>query len=266
MNTVARVSRESTARFYTKAGEPCFEIPKKSGNGMKSPTIRDAREMELLPSVTHLIRTLNRPELNEWITEQCVLAVLTTPRKPGETDDEFVRRVLHEERIQDQEVERARKMGNQIHAALEDALNMGLSSSPNKAMAPYVDPVLQWRMKVGRVVWAERILVGEGYAGKADLLLDLEDINFLQLIDFKTTSRLPKASYHEHRLQTSAYAKAADNNKKPILHTANVYISTVDPGKFVVHCQDNWENTYNKGFKPLMELWQWMNGYNPNEQ
>ena len=58
---------------------------------------------------------------------------------------------------------------------------------------------------MGKVVWTEKVLVGEGYAGRADILVEGDGDLFLT--DFKTTGKLPKnGSYTEHLLQTSVPA------------------------------------------------------------
>lgn len=260
MSTNARIRTADSAHWYTQRGEPCFEIPKVSGDGMKSPTIADARKLNLLPSVTNILRILNRPELESWKTEQAVLAVLSSPRKEGESLDAFVHRILQEERVQDQESARARELGSRIHDSIELALN---GKSYDTDLAPFVDPVVEWQKKIGRLCWTEKILVGDGYAGRGDALMENDIFRALYLVDFKTTGRLPKESYPEHRLQTSAYAATIGNTADRRILTGNVYISTKDPGKFVVSTQDNWAETYVEGFEPLLKHWQWAHSYKP---
>lgn len=265
MATAARVLRSESAHWYTKTGHPCFEIPKKGGGGNRAPNVKDAREMHLVPSVTGVLKVINKPNLNSWKEEQAVLAVLSTPRKPGEALDEFVHRVLQKERVQEQEADKARKLGSDIHDAIEKAM---YNHAWDQKLAPYVEPIIKWRMSIGNVIWAEQILVGNGYAGKADLLMESEQFQALMLTDFKTTGTLPKASYDEHRLQTAAYAAAVKrgnpSDSRPIW-TTNVYISTKEPGQFVVHSQHDWMRTFLMGFKPILEYWQWANNYFPEE-
>ncbi len=264
MATVARVQRSAdSAHWYTRSGQPCFEIPKKGGGGMRSPNVKDAREMNLVPSVTGILGVINKPNLNSWKEEQAVLAVLSTPRKPGESLDAFVHRVMQVERVQEQEAAKARELGSAIHDAIEKALN---NRAWDHKLAPYVEPIIQWRMGIGNVVWTEKILVGNGYAGRADLLMESEQFNSLMLTDFKTTGTLPKESYKEHILQTAAYAaslkRGNPSDNRPIW-TTNVYISTKEPGKFRVHSQHDWMRTFLMGFKPILEYWQWEHNFMP---
>jgi len=115
---------------------------------------------------------------------------------------------------------------------------------------------------------SEIILVGDGYGGMSDLLMDCPEC--WRLFDYKTTKKLPeKGPWTEHKLQLAGYAQAfqqklvrAGSRLKPII-VANIYISTLTPGSFVVHEHEDWEGTYEKGFRPLVQHWQWMTGYVP---
>lgn len=264
MTTNARVHTEESSHWYTPDGRPFFEIAKKDGSGMRAPTIADARKLGLLPSVTSILKVIDKPNLNEWKTEQAVLAVLTTPRKKGEELGDFVHRVFHVEHIQDEEARRAREVGVQIHDALEAAAS---GREWDKSLQAFVNPVMDWINATGKVVWTEKVLVSRDYAGRGDMLLSNETMGMNLLTDFKTCSKLPERdSYVEHRLQTSAYtaALAKEGNTGDLRYnTCNVYISTKKPGDIAVFTQDNWAETFTEGFLPLLWYWQWLNHYTP---
>lgn len=225
---------------------------------MKKTTLADARELNLLPSVTTILKVLNKPALNAWLVEQSVNAVLTTPRLPGEQLDAFVQRVLHSERVQDEEAQIARDKGTAIHDAIEACLN---GRPFDAAWKPYVEAVLPVVAGLGSIVWTEKILVGDGYAGRADILLETE--RNITLLDFKTSSKMPKESYPEHKCQSSAYAKTLGNVADKHIITGNLYISTVMPGATALSLQEDWPYNYEEGFVPAMRLWQYLNGYRP---
>lgn len=227
---------------------------------MKVPTLADARKLDLVPSVTNVISLLNKPELNNWKTEQAVLAVLSTPRADNEQLDEFVHRVLSVERVHEEEAKRAREIGTQIHDAIDKAIT---GMEYDRSLEAFVRPIVEWVKTTGRVVWTEKILVGDGFAGRADALLENELLNALMLVDFKTTSRIPKESYIEHRLQTAAYASTLGNTGNKRAVTCNVYISTKTPGDYSVSTQDDWPETFRNGFVKLLDFWQWSKGYWP---
>lgn len=84
------------AHWYKRDGEPLHSVL--SGRGEPRPTtLRDARKLGLLPSVTNILGVINKPELVEWKMTQAVLAALTLPRLEGEGEDAFARRVVDDE-------------------------------------------------------------------------------------------------------------------------------------------------------------------------
>lgn len=257
MTTIANKKTADSSHWYYTNGEPCYELPKKDGSGMKVPTLADARKLGLLPSVTTILKILHKQALVDWLIEQAVLAVMTTPRQPAEADDAFIERVLHGERVQDQESQAARDRGTQIHAALEA---MFVGDPVDRDILPWVVPVYAALSKRGEVMGVEKCLVGDGYAGKLDLQLQSPD-GIMWLYDYKTTKKLPdKAAWPEHRLQLSAYGAALASFG---WRAANVYISTVEQGKFIILEHQNEADTFENGFMPLLHHWQWSTGYRP---
>lgn len=261
MSTAARIYTAFNARFYYPDGSPCIEVPKAKGGGVTAPTIAHARKLKLLPSVTTIINILDKPNLVTWKIEQGVLAVETTPRLEGEQLDAFIHRVLHVEKVHEQEMQQARDLGTDIHDALANAMTEQVW---DRSLSTYVEPVLEWQRQTGKVLWTEKALVGKGYAGRSDALLETQG---LLLVDFKTTSKPPeKESWDEHRLQTSAYATALGNTGDKRLITCNVYISTKEPGNIAVFTQHDWADTYVNGFEPLLRYWMWANQYWPGKE
>lgn len=257
MNTNARTSSPDGSHWYRPDGTPCYEVPYADPRkGNRPTTLADARKLGLLPSVTTILRSLHKQALVDWLIEQACLAVLTSPRKDGEELDAFVERILNVERVQDQEAEAAKDRGTLMHAALESAFG-GQPVEPE--VWPWVEPAFVDIGKRGKAIGTEVIVCGVGYAGKIDLCQETD--REVWLWDWKTTKKLPTGSaWPEHRLQLAAYAKAWARGDKPI-RTGNVYISTVNQGEFCVCEHDDWQATYESGFKPLVNVWQWLNNY-----
>lgn len=261
MTTAAKVTSRSSSRWYWPDGTPCYELKKKTSEGTKQPTLTDARQLGLLPSVTTILKILHKPNLQDWLIEQAVLAVMTTPQRDGETRDEFVHRVLTVDRVQDQEADAAADRGKLIHDALEKAVK---NEEYPASLLMYVSPVLSVVRQLGRVVWTEKHLVGDGYAGRADILL--QDEHTLTLLDFKTAKTMPKKqSWSEHMLQTAAYAQTLGNTESNRIVTGNIYISTTTPGEVALFLQSDWQLTYANGFRKLVDYWQWVNAYCPGK-
>lgn len=256
--TAARPTQSDSAHWYSCDGIPCYTQIAKSTGQPRPTTLADARKQNLLPSVTTLLRVLNKPALNDWITEQAVLAVLTTPRLPNEPDDQFVQRVLHTERIQDQESQKARDLGTDIHAALEARFT---GAQLDESLIPWIQPAYEAVTKqCPTVVATEVVLVGNGYAGKCDLIAQDEQC-WEWIFDFKTTKKLPsKESYWEHKLQTAAYLQCRPNGRRH----ANVYISTLEQGQFVIHDNGDYAAPY-EAFRHLVRYWQIANNYTPEQ-
>jgi hypothetical protein len=257
--------------WYTTDAQPAYEIPAKTTGKMRAVTLKDARELNLLPSVTTVLKVLHKEALVNWLIEQAVLAVVTTPRKEGEGDDAFIERVLHTEKVQDQETRMAADKGTRIHDALEGYFQ---GQEVPEDLKAFVMPPAEEIASRGALVATERVLVGDGFAGKTDLILEPSG-EYWELLDYKTTKKIPDpkkgGAWLEHRLQLAAYAKAwedmmatAGEPSRPI-RTGNVYISSVNPGEFVVCMHEDWQTTYFEGFAPLVTYWQFCNNYRPKQ-
>lgn len=281
MTTVARTFAEKTAQFYMPNGDPLYEVPYADpSKGMRRATLADARKVGALPGVTAILRCLARPELQNWITEQAVLAVLTSPRKKDpatgefEADDVFVHRVLQVEKVQEQERDLAADLGHKLHELFTGYFRgEEVKSSP---LWPRIEPAVKAVAEIGNFVASEKVLIGEGYGGRTDLILETDALWWMW--DIKTTKTLPKPdksgkvkAWDEHVLQLAAYAaalwkslKGAGMTSKPI-RTANCYVSTVETGKYVLaYNPPDWEADY-RCFEHILRVWQYLNKYCPQE-
>ena len=61
--------------WSTRDGRPCYEVQAKNGS-MRPATLRDARTMSLVPSVTAIIRCASAPGLELWKQQQVLHAAL----------------------------------------------------------------------------------------------------------------------------------------------------------------------------------------------
>ena len=156
----------------------------------------------------------------------------------------------------------AKALGTAVHDAIEKALNAIPQELLSEQVTACVAPALVAVDELGKVVFTERTLIGEGYAGKTDCVVENDE--FITVIDFKTTGakKLPKESYDEHRYQLAAYAKALGNTGNKRIRTANIYISTVRPGEIAACINDEWQEDW-LTFKLILELWGRINNYKP---
>lgn len=239
--------------WYTKSGEAMHWVEKASGGGTRPTTIADGRKLSLLPSVTTILATLHKEALVQWLCRNAAVAAVTTPRAPGEELDAFVERVLSMDA--GDESRKARDFGTTVHDEIESVLN---GNPVKEHLSAYVNPVIEIVRELGAVQFTEKVVVGDGYAGKLDCLIRNQGL--LTVVDFKTAGKIPKKSYTEHRMQMAAYAKAIGNTDYERIRTANIYISTKQPGEVVVSIQDEWERDWS-AFSHLLKCWQIMNDY-----
>lgn len=251
--TIARPTEIGGSHFYYPDGRPCYEVPKANGAGTRKTNVGDARKLGLLPSPTTILKQLAKPQLDLWKQEQACLAVLTSPRREGEALDDFVYRVLHAEREQDAERDAAADEGTAIHNAIE----LALSGQPyDQKYEPHVEAVRERLAILGRVVFTEKILVGDGYAGRTDCGLENDDE--IIVVDFKGCKQLPREPYVEHRMQIAAYCAALGNTGDKIVSGLVVYIDRNTPGLNAVHMISDWSIDYQK-FKCLLAYWKLAN-------
>jgi RecB family exonuclease len=135
-------------------------------------------------------------------------------------------------------------------------------------MRRWIEPAYKYLTSIieGARVETEVTVVGNGYAGRIDL--KIKRGNCVVIVDFKTCKAIPKEPYTEHSLQLAAYARAVwrDSGIDDVsIKTMNLYISTLKEGEFVAYQNPPWAETYLRGFRPLVQFWQWQNSYVPNQ-
>src|SRR4249919_1542933 len=79
--------------WYDRNGKPCYQQATQKG-GVRPTDLRDGRKLGLVPSVTTVLSVLAKDALTTWKVKQGILAALTLTRRPGESDDDFLARVL----------------------------------------------------------------------------------------------------------------------------------------------------------------------------
>ena len=256
-NQTKKVIASESAHWYTKDGEPCYEVENMSNGGMRPTTLRDAKKLDLVPSVTSVLPLLSRPGLEAWKQNQILLSAATIPEKVAELGaDKWAELVLADAQEQ---AEAARQLGTDIHTAIEKALRDGtISGEYETYVAPVIQEMLDRNLLVNRKMehsFAHPI----GFGGKIDFHNDIV------LIDFKTKEFTKedlagnkKLAWDEMCWQLAAYRFGI---QEPRLHCFNVFISTSEPGLFSFH---EWsEEELSKGlsiFLKTLELWKIIKG------
>lgn len=162
-----------------------------------TPDLRHARKLGLCRGVTSIIKLAHKHQLVEYQVKQGIMCALTLTRKSGETDTEFVARVLEDSRRQ--AIEDANR-GTEIHCAIERCMR---GERWDDALDPWVDGFRQvLDGAFGAQSWrAEQVAVSElGYGTKCDLHCD----GIVLDIKTKSGSVLDQQLYREHYEQLAA--------------------------------------------------------------
>jgi hypothetical protein len=263
----------SGSHWYSLDGKPCHTVPTKDGGDTRNTTLRDARKLNLLPSVTNIIGILDKPQLTKWKMREVAKAAIAIPGPQGEEPVErFADRAIEAAMSQ---VSDAADLGTKIHNAIENLMR-GSAEEPSAEMQPYVKPVLDWMRKVGvKVTHSEIVLVNavHGFAGRVDALFTWgePDAPNMGILDYKTTKTKPDQkveAYDEHALQMAAYAAThygAEYLNRVV--AANIFISTTEPGRIEVvkHDKERLVEAY-EAFTQMCAIWRFRKGYDPRPE
>lgn len=262
------VTPQTSSHWYMPDGTPMHTVPMKTDpSKTRDVNLGDARKLGLFPSVTNIIRILEKPQLNSWKEEQMVMAALTLPPVEGETIDERAKRVVRDAQ---QQVDDARKRGHFLHSACEMYLQTG-EPRPHDSVAELFAPFPDWAAKnISEVAYTEKTLVGDGYAGTTDLKADIRGYGW-RICDFK--SRKPYngkiRTYDEDGMQLAAYAHADLRDHGNILPEGvmSIFINSTAPEYPTVHdwAQDDQER-YWGAFLHCFGLWTLLKNYNPSSK
>jgi len=244
---------EST-HWYTLDGEPMYTVV--GSNGKERPTtLRDARKMSLVPSVTTILNVASKPALMQWMQRQVLMAALTLPKRDNEPEEEYIDRIIQDSKEQGKA---AADAGTDIHSAIQRYYETGVVVS-------HMEHVLACRGAIdkhfGNLAWkCEKSFAHDmGFGGKVDM--HSGDV----VIDIKTkefTDPKEVKPYDEHLMQLAAYRVGLGMvNAK----CANVFISRNKPG--LVHIHEWKDEELVKGwsmFSSLLSYWQEKNDYQPS--
>jgi hypothetical protein len=244
-------SSEST-HWYTRDGDPMYTVPSKKDGTPRNTTLRDARERNLVPSVTTILNIAAKPGLNVWLQEQAILAALTLPRGTEETESAWLKRVVQDSKAQARD---AADLGTEIHAAVQGFYE-GRKASAFPIHVQTCTKAIE--SHYGARNWiAERAFAHEmGFGGKVDMHTDGIVID-IKTKDFDDPAKV--AGYDEHLMQLAAYRVGLG---MPEARCANVFVSRTNADLAVVK---EWaEEDLARGwlmFTALLSFWQYKNQY-----
>lgn len=188
---------KESGHWYKQDGTPAYTIIGKNGKE-RNTTLRDAKKEGLLPSVTTIIKCAAAPGLENWKSQQVLMAALTTERKPDETEQDYISRIIADS--QEQSL-KARERGTLIHAYIQSGFE-GAAFDVDGSAKYYESARKTIDKECGVLPWVcEKPFATERYGGKIDLQ------NNQYIIDIKTTEKdlTDIKAWHEHHMQLAAY-------------------------------------------------------------
>lgn len=249
-----------SSHWYLKSGETFYTVERSDGKGIRDTTIRDAKKVGALYSVTTVTGQIRKEMLENWKLKQLMKAVSELPLwGQDESWENYQRRVFN--RYLDN-TNRYSKQGTEIHNKLEDYFTTyELQEEDMNQLSPAIEAVmsLDYDYLEPELSFASI----EGYGGKIDLILRKAD-GTTAILDFKTKQGddLNKTLYDDYPMQLAAYRQAID----PTADCYNLFISVTHPGVVRMHrweeedLQRGW-----KMFKSLLDYCKLANKYDPCE-
>lgn len=243
---VARASESQ--HWYDKSGKPMYTVAAKDGTS-RATTLRDARKMNLVPSVTTIMSAAAKPGLEAWKMNQMMMAALTLPRADGEPEEQFIERIQRDAKEQ---AKQAAERGTAIHEALEKFYE-GVMYQQYAEHQLGVDEAVRNHFGIQNWKTETAFACHYGYGGKLDL--HCEDGEGI-VLDFKTKEFTDPAKifmYDELPMQLAAYRMGLD---KTHARCANVFVSVTQPG--LVHIKEWTEEELQRGwhmFYALRQFW-----------
>ena len=263
-----RVEREvrmaiasESGHWYDMDGNPCYTVIAKNG-APRNTTLRDARKLSLVPSVTTVMQVKSKPGLSSWIEQQILMSAYTAPYSRKElSGEEWIKRVKEDAKKQ---VSDAAEFGTRVHGAIELVLQ---GSTCDMDVAKFAEPAITLLSMEGLLYGAsvEKSFCHTGmqYGGKVDFH-NRKHNDFGIVVDFKTKAftqadvdAKKQLAWDEHVAQLAAYREGL---QIPNASCANIFISTVEPGLAVIkywteeECRYGWEV-----FEKSLALWKVVN-------
>jgi hypothetical protein len=209
--------------------------------------------MNLVPSVTTIIKCAASPGLEAWKLNQMLLAALTLPRAPDETEASFVQRVVADSK---EHAKMAAERGTRVHTAVENFYS-GVMQADMMEYQIGVSTALEDKYSITEFEPEKSFAHELGFGGKVDLFSRTAFDGRGLVLDVKSKEFTDPAkvdAYDEHMMQLSAYRKGLGI---PNAVTANVFVSVLQPGLVVVK---EWSpEEADRGwtmFQSLLNFWQ----------
>ena len=219
--------------WYDKEGNPAYTIIGVNGKE-RATTLRDAKKHGYVPSVTTILGLLHKPGLETWKLQNMLLAALTLPREDGESETDWIERVMQDSKATGKE---AMDRGSRMH----DVLEQFYKSKTTQIWPSYcieIDRALETHFGTQNWIPEKSFIHSMGFGGKVDL--HAPGI----VVDFKSKegSLDSVKAYDEQIMQLAAYRNGLN---MPNARCVNVYFTESGDVKLIEHTEEDLTNAFN---------------------
>jgi hypothetical protein len=247
--------KSESGHWYTQDGEPMYTIV--GANGVeRNTTLRDAKSLGLVPSVTTIIGMIAKPFLENWKIDQALKSAIALEKDADESDEDFFYRCKQDSKKIGIEAAQA---VTKIHTKIEKGFQGKSKNKTYKVIKDFLDvtfPKEKWSAE-------DSFCAQQGYGGKIDLYSDSGIF-----VDFKTKVNIKgkdpaKLVYDDHGMQLSAYAQGCqyDNPER-----VSIFVDRDDTSFISCHI---WEKeTHEKHlamFNSILTYWKLVKNYDPTK-
>ena len=219
--------------YQADTGEPAYQITGANGK-VRNTNLRDARKLNLVPSVTTILGQIAKPGLQTWLNQQILLSALTLPREQNEPEPAWLERVMFDSK---EAGRKAAERGNLIHAIVQTFYENEVYIPQYPKYVYETEQTLDNEFGLHKWV-AEKSFAHElRYGGKCDLYAPADPLTDFPgaVIDIKTkeTDLEGIKPYAEHLYQLAAYRQGLGI---PNAICGNLFINAnTDQVRLVIH-------------------------------
>lgn len=260
-----------SGHWYDKDGRPAYTqivATGKNKGGERPTTVRDARKLSLLPSVTTISSILDKPALTHWKVMRALALLkwdiytwMKEKGMPANISAAF--KIMF--KVKQPDMENKAQRGSEIHGALEAWLHDEVYASEFDPYIAILDDVLCDLGIDYKQVDAERSFGSElGYGGAVDLSYNVGDG---VIIDFKTKDmdheKCEKLkAYDEHIMQLAAYRMGLGLPKAKLY---NLFLSRDNPSVYkLVEWTEEEAQWGEQAFMAVFSAWKLIKRYIPS--
>jgi hypothetical protein len=253
--------------WYLPDGTPFYTIPKAKGKGERPVTLRDARKVGAVPSVTTITKILASEGLNRYFARQMFNATVLLAPMPNESEDAFFGRCCAASK---EHSANAANRGHKLHGAIEQFLRG--EAITDQSWYPHIAKITlslaQYGIDIHDGAPEHSFAHPLGFGGKVDWHDKGDEsltVNgrFPLVLDFKTKDtidRSKKWDYEEKAMQLASYREGLGI---PNARCVNVYVGCDDLEVLIFEWPEQDVKCAWEKFQLLLRYWQLSKKYTP---